>query len=47
MRDSYGLWLSARATLLRLAYPDRPDLVNEILARTIRARALELCAAAN
>ena len=47
MRNSYGLWLSARATLLRLAYPDRPDLVNEILARTIRARALELCAAAN
>ena len=41
---AFAGWLEARAALLDLAYPDRPDIVNEILARAVRSRVAALCA---
>ena len=42
-RVSFGNWLRARETFLTLMYPGRPEIVNEVMAQTIRARALDLC----
>ncbi len=42
-RVSFGNWLNARETLLQLMYPGRPEIVNEVIADTIRARVIDLC----
>ena len=42
-RLSFGDWLEAREVLLDRLYPSRPALVQELLARAIRARVAEYC----
>ena len=42
-RVSFGNWLKAREAMLALAYPDRPEIVEEMLTDAIRARVIDLC----
>ena len=42
-RAAFGSWLKAREAMLSLEYPDRPDIVGEVVAQTVRARVLDLC----
>ena len=42
-RTSFLEWITAREALLKLAYPDKPELVEEVLMQAIRRRALEVC----
>ena len=42
-RVSLGYWLNAREAFLQCLYPDRPDIVNEVMTDAIRARVLDLC----
>ena len=42
-RAAFGNWLAAREALLEVLWPDRPEVVQEILSRTVRGRVLERC----
>ncbi|MBQ6273772.1 MAG: hypothetical protein IJK63_06060 [Oscillospiraceae bacterium] len=42
-RQSFGRWLAAWETLLTARYPGDPALVQELLARAVRDRALAFC----
>ena len=42
-RIAFGRWLKERERFLNLLYPGRSDLVDEVMAQTVRARVLDLC----
>ena len=43
-RVTFGEWLNARKAMLELEYPNNPEIVQEIIARTIRERVMMICA---
>ena len=42
-RLSFGRWLEAREAMLTLEYPDQEAAVQELMARAIRERVIDLC----
>lgn len=42
-RVIFGQWLAAREKELKILYPNKPEVVAEVMAMTIRARALDIC----
>ena len=42
-RVCFGDWLNAREALLNLRYPDRPEIVAEVITDAIRERVFDLC----
>ena len=42
-RVSFGNWLNARETFLKVLYPDKAEIVNEVVTQTIRSRVLDMC----
>ena len=42
-RIAFGNWLKAREECLKVFYPDRQDIVNEVMTLTIRGRVADQC----
>ena len=46
-REAFGNWLAARQRLLMLLYPERDEIMGEVIARSVRARVLATCGGAD